>query len=68
MTTIRHGHQNLQRSYVEKATNTIENQIGKIGEAVTGAVSTSVNAAVNAVAGTAKVGVHALGALIDTWV
>lgn len=70
MTAIRHGsytHQQVQRSYVQKTANTVENQIGKIGDAVTDVVSTGVNVAVNAVAGTAKLGVHAIGYVIDTW-
>lgn len=67
MTTIRSGTY-VPPDYVARTTRTIENQIGKVGDAVTSTIGAGVSIAVDAVTSTAKVGVGVVGSIIDCWI
>jgi hypothetical protein len=52
---------------VGRAIQTVEQEIDKVGSAVIGTIESGVVLAVGAVAETAKVGVSALGSVLDVW-
>lgn len=67
MTTIRSGTY-VPPDYVARTTRTVENQINKVGDALTGTVNAGVGIAVDAVTSSAKAGVKVVGSIIDCWV
>lgn len=58
-----------QPSVVQRTTNTIENQVGKVGDALATSLKSGVgvvtDAVTDTVTGTAKLGVRTIGAIID---
>lgn len=53
---------------VGRAIQVVEQEIDKVGSAVIGTIESGVVLAVGAVTETAKVGVGALGSVLDVWV